>query len=80
MANALKIKTCKQFQKLCRENFFDAAELMNSIEGNSRVEILDADNLLNYNDGHLNLRFNGEDFDETFLFIDGTYEGSSYVE
>ena len=76
---ATAIKTCKQFNALCEKFSTDAAALMKEVENNPRLEVLDIDNLMNYNDGFLNIVFAGDDCEESFLFVDGVLDSSSYV-
>jgi len=76
---ATAIKTCKQFNSLCEEFSADASALMELTKNNPRLQILDSDNIMDYNEGFLNLMFSGEDCEETFLFVDGVLDSSSYV-
>ncbi len=46
-----------------------AKKFMEIYENDSKLEILDADNLLNMNEGYLNLDYDGI----SILFLDGEY-------
>ena len=76
---ATAIKTCKQFNALCEKFSTDAAALMKEVENNPRLEVLDIDNLMNYNDGFLNIVFAGDDCEESFLFVNGKLSETSFV-
>jgi hypothetical protein len=75
-----KITTCKAFKEECLKYFNSPADLMKEHFDNNCLSILDADNLLDFNEGWLNLEFTGTDCTETFLFIDGVFDGTSYID
>jgi hypothetical protein len=76
---ATNIKTCKQFNSLCEKFSADAAALMKEACNNPRLQILDSDNIMDYNEGYLNIMFSGDDCEESFLFIDGILDSSTYI-
>ena len=76
---ATNLKTCKQFNSLCEKFSTDAASLMKEAYNNPRLQILDSDNIMNYNEGFLNLMFSGDDCEESFLFVNGKLSETSFV-
>lgn len=74
-----KIQTCKSFEKECR-TFFYVEDIIKRHKNDNRIEFLDIDNILNFNEGYVNLIFNGDDCSESFLFLDGVYDSTSYTE
>jgi|Laugresu1bdmlbsd_1035121.scaffolds.fasta_scaffold04651_2 hypothetical protein len=67
----------KVTERIIRENavIYNAAEFIDFLE-NFKVnyDIIDADNLLDYNEGFLNIEVSNLPEGESLLFIDGEYQ------
>jgi hypothetical protein len=70
------IKTSKSFYAICKK--VNSSELMEKYMNHPKLEILDCDNILNYNEGYLNILFHGDDSEDSFLFVDGEFDSTTY--
>ena len=75
MTNKITLNQILEQAKTLTANSFDKFLNENRID----YDILDSDNIMDYNEGYLNIMFSGDDCEESFLFIDGVLDSSTYI-